>query len=112
MEEIYLPVLSHFLNGNFWTASAGRMRYRVDPVEQTLAAQVWEGPYGYALSEVEEHTSFPLSEEGLEELRAWAAKWSETINARPKRSLAEELARREAAQARLDAAKAEEAKQG
>lgn len=108
MEEIYLPVLSHFRNENFWTASAGRMCYRVDPVENTLFAQVWEGPYGYSLSEVEEHTSFPLSEEGLEELRAWVAKWSETINARPKRTLAEDLARREAAQARLAAYTAEE----
>ena len=111
MEEIYLPVLSHFRNKNFWTASAGRMRYRVESADENLIAQVWEGPYGYALSEVEEQTGFPLSEEGLEALRAWVAKWSETINARPKRSLAEELARREAAQARLDAVKSEKANQ-
>ena len=31
MDELFLPVLSHFENGNFWTASGGRMRYRVDP---------------------------------------------------------------------------------
>lgn len=103
MEEIYLPVLSHFRNENFWTASAGRMRYRVDPADGALTAQVWEGPYGYALSEVEETASFPLSEEGLEQLRAWAAKWSETINARPKRTLAEELERRTAARQRREA---------
>ncbi len=103
MEEIYLPVLSHFRNENFWTASAGRMRYRVDPVDSALTAQVWEGPYGYALSEVEESATFPLSEEGLEELRAWAVKWSETINARPKRTLAEELERRTVAQQRREA---------
>ena len=116
-QELFLPVLSHFENGNFWTASCGRMRYRVDPVKEEdvwtgLKAQVWEGPWSLADSTVEETLAFPLTEEGLEELRAWVAKWSETINARPKRSLAEELARREAAQARMDAAKSEEAKQG
>lgn len=98
MEEIYLPVLSHFQNENFWTASAGRMRYRVEPKDGALVAQVWEGPFGYALSEVEETTSFPLSNPGLEELRAWVGRWSAAINARPPRSLAENLERRAALQ--------------
>ena len=102
-QELFLPVLSHFENGNFWTASGGRMRYRVDPVKEedvwtTLKAQVWEGPFGYALSEVEETASFPLSGPGLEELRAWVGRWSAAINARPPRSLAENLERRAALQ--------------
>ena len=45
MEELFLPVLSHFQNGNFWTASGGRMQCRVDPGEEALTAQVWEGPW-------------------------------------------------------------------
>ena len=99
MEEFFLPVLSHFLNGNFWTASAGRVRYRAVPSEDksTLTAQVWEGPYGFAFSQIEEEAAFPLSQEGLDALRAWAVGWAETINARPRRTLAEDLARREAA---------------
>ena len=49
-ERLFLPVLSHFENKNFWTASGGRMRYRVDPVlgedqPPALTAQVWEGPW-------------------------------------------------------------------
>ena len=49
-QELFLPVLSHFENGNFWTASGGLMRYRVDPVKEedawsALEAQVWEGPW-------------------------------------------------------------------
>ena len=98
MEEYFLPVLSHFVNGNAWTASAGRMRYQAVPSEDgsTLTAQVWEGPFGHAFSQVEEEVSFPLSQEGLEALRAWAARWGERINARPRRTLAEDLARREA----------------
>ena len=26
-EELFLPVLSHFENGNFWTASGGAVSY-------------------------------------------------------------------------------------
>lgn len=68
-QELFLPVLSHFENGNFWTASGGRMRYRVDPVKEedvwaALEAQVWEGPWNLVDSTVEETVRFPLSEEG------------------------------------------------
>ena len=98
-EELFLPVLSHFENGNFWTASGGRMRYRVDPDTGEalhLTAKVWEGPWSMADSPVEETAQFPLSEAGLEELRAWALKWQEEINARPKKTLAETVAARDA----------------
>ena len=67
MEDFFLPVLSHFQNENFWTASAGALRYRVTPREEGLAAEVWEGPWRYEDSRVEETRTFPLSDEGLEE---------------------------------------------
>ena len=71
-EELFLPVLSHFENGNFWTASGGALRYKVVPdtgESPRLTAEVWEGPWRYQDSTVEETKEFPLSEEGLEELR-------------------------------------------
>ena len=71
MEELFLPVLSHFQNGNFWTASGGRMQCRVDPGEEALTAQVWEGPWNQGDSIMEETRDFPLTDGGLEELRAW-----------------------------------------
>ena len=67
MEDFFLPVLSHFQNENFWTASAGALCYRVTPREEGLAAEVWEGPWRYEDSRVEETRTFPLSDEGLEE---------------------------------------------
>ena len=70
-EELFLPVLSHFENGNFWTASGGALRYKVVPdtgESPRLTAEVWEGPWRYQDSTVEETKEFPLSEEGLEEL--------------------------------------------
>lgn len=109
-EELFLPVLSHFENGNFWTASGGRMRYRVDPVKEedvwsTLKAQVWEGPWNLDDSTVEETVTFPLSEEGLDQVRAWALGWQERINARPAKTLAETIQARDALrQAKLEQA--------
>ena len=100
MAEFYLPVLSHFQNGNFWTASDRRMRYRVDPEGEELVTQVWEGPWEEADSEMEDHQRFPLSEEGLTAIQEWAAGWSETINSRPALTLAETIQRRDALRAR------------
>ncbi len=113
-EELFLPVLSHFENENFWTASGGRMRYRVDPVKgegdtpPALAAQVWEGPWRLQDSTVEEAKSFPMTEAGLDQLRAWALAWQETINARPPRSLAQTIQARDARRAEQEAGSKEE----
>lgn len=71
MSELYLPVLSHFQNENTWLASIGALRFKVAPGEDTLTAQTWTGPFCYEKSTVEEEKSFPLSDEGIEELRAW-----------------------------------------
>ena len=106
-EELFLPVLSHFENGNFWTASGGALRYKVVPdtgESPRLTAEVWEGPWRYQDSTVEETQEFPLSEEGLEELRGWLARWRTEMNARPKKTLEETLAARAARRAELEAA--------
>lgn len=94
--DYFLPVLSHFQNGNFWTASSGRMRYQVVPDGETLCAQVWEGPWNRNDSPIEEERRFPLAEEGVERLRAWLEEWQQTIDARPPRSLVETLQARDA----------------
>ena len=104
-EELFLPVLSHFENGNFWTASGGAMRCRVDAdtgESPHLTAQVWEGPWRLQDSTVEETKSFPMTEEGLEELRAWVLDWQKTINARPPRSMKETIQARDARRAELE----------
>ena len=101
-EELFLPVLSHFENGNFWTASGGALRYRVDAdtgENPHLSAQVWEGPWSLRDSRVEEEKDFPFTEEGLAELRVWLTDWQGRMNARPKKSLAETIAARDARRA-------------
>lgn len=100
MAELFLPVLSHFQNENPWTSSIGRFRYRVLPTvgkgeeESLLTAEAWEGPWAYEFSTVEETKTFPLNQEGLEALRGWLVAWGKTVNARPPRSLEEDIARR------------------
>lgn len=109
-EELFLPVLSHFENGNFWTASGGAMRYRVDADTENagLTAQVWEGPWRLQDSSVEETRQFPLTEEGLGQLREWLLQWQGELNARPKRSLAETIAARDQRRAAANQEKKEE----
>lgn len=100
MAELFLPVLSHFQNKNPWTSGIGRLRCRVVPTvaggesDSLLTAEVWEGPWAYEFSTVEETKTFPLSAGGLEALAGWLAAWGETVNARPQRSLEEDIARR------------------
>ncbi len=99
MEELFLPVLSHFQNENMWTSSVGNLRYKVVPAGEELTVEVWRGPWCYEFSQVEENRKFPLTEEGLGELRAWVLERAAEINARPAETLEETIARRDAAQA-------------
>lgn len=103
MAELFLPVLSHFQNQNPWTGSLGRLRFRAVPTvtggesdEPTgdITVELWEGPWAYEFSTVEETKTFPLTQEGLDALSGFVSQWAETVNARPKRSLAEDLSRR------------------
>lgn len=119
METMFLPVLSHFQNENIWIASDGKLRYQVTPTavtgedgeeKQVLVAETWEGPWSREFSVIESVKEFPMSDDGIEELRAWLIAASTEINARPDKSLEENLARREAAiQARKDAEAAKQA---
>lgn len=99
---LFIPVLSHFANGNPWSASAGRMRYRIlprsaeEPGTCILQAQVWEGPWSYEFSTVEETRDFPLDADGLAQLPIWLEQWRQSIEARPSRTLAENAARADA----------------
>ncbi len=96
MAELFLPVLSHFQNNNPWSASAGRMRYRIlpDTEREVLSVEIWEGPWAYEFSQVETTGEFPLSQEGLSALPDWLAQRQKEVDARPERTLEENIARR------------------
>ena len=99
MDEIFMPVLSHFENGNPWTANMGRLQFRMLPVlpkegAATITVEVWEGPWAYEFSTVEAVEAFPLTQEGLAAIPAWLEGWSREVNARPQRTLEENISRR------------------
>ena len=99
MDEIFMPVLSHFQNGNPWLSSAGRLSFRILPHtpqegEATLSVEVWEGPWAYEFSTVEDTKTFPLTEEGIAAIPVWLAQWRQEVEGRPQRTLEENIARR------------------
>lgn len=96
MEELFLPVLSHFQNGNGWIASADRLRYQVTPEEEKRRSRSGRGRGAMPSPGLEDTAEFPLSEGGLAALRAWLEQRAEEMNGRPRESLAETIARRDA----------------
>ena len=83
MEELFLPVLHSFENNNVFTGSLGALRFRVTPQitmktqkevdteASSMKAEFWHGPFCYAKSQMEGERVFPLSQQGLADLRAW-----------------------------------------
>ena len=83
MQEIFLPTLHTFENNNVFTGSCGALRFRIEPKvvmatpkevnmeESSIFAELWHGEKCYELSEMEAERSFPMSEQGREDLRAW-----------------------------------------
>ena len=104
MAQLFFPVLSHFQNNNGWLSSDGRLRFRVTPTLDKVpegedptgfvTAEVWEGPWAYEFSTVEDTRDFPLTEEGLREVLQWLDTWHDTMEGRPQRTLEENIARK------------------
>lgn len=71
MEEIFLPTLHSFENQNTFSGSFGRLRFYLYPQETTILAKIWHGPFCIEKSEIEEEREFPMTREGIEELRTY-----------------------------------------
>lgn len=80
---VYLPVLHHFENGNVFTGSCGALRYKITPnvvmanqkevdlAASAIRAEYWHGLLCYELSDIESERTFPMSEQGMEQMRGW-----------------------------------------
>ena len=77
--EIFLPTLSSMEYGNVWTGSRKNARFRIVPAEGVMAAEAWAGPLCYECSQVDRTASFPICEEGIEQLRAWLTQAAEEL---------------------------------
>ena len=83
MQEIYIPTLHTFAMKNLFTGSVGNFRFRVKPnvvmatakevdfEKSTIFVQYWHGLFCYEKSQMEGEQTFPMSETGLTEMKAW-----------------------------------------
>ena len=93
MNEIMIPTMLFWENGNSWYGSKGLCRFFIQPTkhetpedqpdERSLEIEVWRGPKTKALSEILCTASFPLSEEGLEQTVAWLEQKAQEMNSEP-----------------------------
>ena len=80
MEELFIPTLHTFAMKNLFTGSYGSLRFRIRPdvvmatpkevdfAQSTMFVEYWHGLYCYEKSEMEGSATFPLTEEGREEM--------------------------------------------
>ena len=85
MDDILIPTLLFWENGNSFYGSKGQARFFIRPVrpeegEPTLEAELWRGPLTKALSEILATASFPLSEEGLTQVTRWLEERARELN--------------------------------
>ena len=83
MSELFVPTLHSFAMKNTFTGSVGLLRFRIQPkVEMKTPKEVdfeassifveyWHGLYCYEKSEMEGQATFPMTEEGRQELIVW-----------------------------------------
>ena len=83
MKEVFLPTLHWFAMTNLFTGSCGEFRFRAKPnvvmatakevdfEQSTITAEFWHGLYCYEKSEMEGSSTFPMTEEGLLEMKRW-----------------------------------------
>jgi len=93
LNDILIPTMLFWENGNTWYGSKGNARFYIQPVKHeppeddpegkthtTLDAELWRGPLTKSLSEIIATASFPLSEEGLIQTTAWLEERAAELN--------------------------------
>ena len=83
MAELFLPTLHTFAMNNIFTGSMGMLRFRAKPnvvmatpkevdfEQSSIHCEYWHGLYCYEKSTMEGEKTFPMSEEGRLEMKAW-----------------------------------------
>ena len=83
MEELFIPTLHTFAMKNLFTGSYGMLRFRIKPDivmatpkevdfdQSSMFVEYWHGLYCYEKSEMEGSETFPLSEEGRQNMLDW-----------------------------------------
>ena len=83
MGEVFIPTLHTFAMNNIFTGSCGLLRFRAEPhvvmatpkevdfENSNIHVEYWHGPYCYEKSEMEGEETFPMSEEGRQNMLDW-----------------------------------------
>jgi hypothetical protein len=83
MEDLFIPTLHTFAMKNLFTGSYGMLRFRIKPDvvmatpkevdfdQSTIFVEYWHGLYCYEKSEMEGSETFPMTEEGREQMIQW-----------------------------------------
>ena len=83
MSELFLPTLHTFAMKNTFTGSLGLFRFRVQPnvimatpkevdfEQSTMLVEYWHGLYCYEKSEMEGLETFPLTDQGRQDMIDW-----------------------------------------
>ena len=83
MAEVFIPTLHTFAMKNTFTGSCGLFRFRavpnvvmatakeVDMEASSIHVEYWHGLFCYEKSEMEGESTFPMSEEGRQDMKAW-----------------------------------------
>ena len=83
MQELYIPTLHTFAMDNPFTGSCGAFRFKIVPnvvmatpkevdfAASSIQAEFWHGPLCYEKSTIEATETFPMSEEGLSNMKQW-----------------------------------------
>ena len=83
MADIFLPTLHWFAMTNTFSGSSGEFRFMIKPNvimktpkevdfdASTIYVEFWHGLFCYEKSEMEGNATFPLTDEGREDMLAW-----------------------------------------
>lgn len=83
MEELFIPTLHTFAMNNIFTGSKGLFRFRAVPKvvmltpkevnfdESSIHVEYWHGLFCYEKSQMEGEETFPMTEEGRLNMKAW-----------------------------------------
>ena len=83
MADIFIPTLHTFAMDNTFTGSYGELRFKIVPQvvkatakevdfeNSSIEAEFWHGLFCYEKSTMEGKKTFPMSEEGRAQLKAW-----------------------------------------
>lgn len=83
VEELFIPTLHTFAMKNLFTGSYGMLRFRIKPevvmatpkevdfAQSSIFAEYWHGLYCYEKSQMEGSETFPMTEEGREQMLQW-----------------------------------------